>query len=153
MQVYRVITELHSYWAYLVLLILLLATINALVKYITKKPFGAKDMRISLFTLIVTHLQLLIGILLYVTHPGNGLGALTNPELSMGDIMKSSELRLFTIEHPLIMIIVVALVTIGYSKHKKQLTSKGKFAKLALFYTLALIFALSRIPWERWLFQ
>lgn len=147
---YRVITELHSYWAYLVLLIILLATVNALVKYIAKKPFGAKDMRISLFALIVTHLQFVIGLLLYFISP-LGFSQLSNSGMSA--VMKNSEMRLYAVEHPIVMILVVVFITIGYSKHKKQLTSKGKFGKLALFYTLALIFALSRIPWERWLFQ
>jgi hypothetical protein len=49
------------------------------------------------------------------------------------------------------MIIAVTLITIGYSKHKKKLTSKPKFKLLAIFYTLALVFVLAKIPWEKWL--
>ncbi|HZH69943.1 MAG TPA: hypothetical protein VFD80_05800 [Flavobacteriaceae bacterium] len=149
----RILDAIHGYWAYIVLLILILATFNALIKYFSGKPFGAQDMRISLFALITMHIQLLIGLLLYVAHPTMGLSAFTNPELGMSDIMQSATLRLFTIEHPLIMIIAVVLVTMGYSKHKKQLTSKGKFSKLAVFYTIALVLALSRIPWKHWLFE
>jgi hypothetical protein len=39
----------------------------------------------------------------------------------------------------------------GYSKHKKKLTSKSKFKMLAIFYTLALILVLAKIPWNTWL--
>ena len=37
---------IHSYWAYLVLTILVLATVNAVVGLITKREYEAKDFRI-----------------------------------------------------------------------------------------------------------
>lgn len=153
MELNLILDIVHGYWAYLVLLVLLLATFNALIKYFSNKPFGAKDFRISLFGLIVTHIQVLLGLLLFFAHPTLGYGSFRNPDLSMADIMGSSELRLYAVEHPLIMIIAVVFLTIGYSKHKKQLTSKGKFKMLAIFYTIALILILSRIPWQHWLFE
>jgi hypothetical protein len=48
------------------------------------------------------------------------------------------------------MIIAVALVTIGYSKHKKKLVSKPKFKMLAIFYSIALALVLYMIPWNLW---
>jgi len=138
---------IHSYWAYLVLLVLILATVNALIKFLGDKEFDAKDFRISLFALITMHIQLLIGIVLFFLKDYFG----TIKEIGgMGEVMKNSELRSLIIEHPLTMIIAVALVTIGYSKHKKKLVSKPKFKMLALFYTLALILVLAKIPWNVW---
>ncbi|GGD95682.1 hypothetical protein [Planktosalinus lacus] len=147
----RILDVVHGYWAYLVLLILLLASLNAIVKYFSNQPFGAKDFRVSLFGLIVTHIQVLVGLLLYFVHPTLGFASFTRDDMNMADIMGNSEMRLFAVEHPLIMIIAVVLITIGYSKHKKQLTSKGKFKMLAIFYTIAFILILSRIPWDHWL--
>jgi hypothetical protein len=49
------------------------------------------------------------------------------------------------------MIIAVALLTVGYSKHKKKIVSAGKFKILAIFYPLALVVVLSRLPWSQWL--
>ena len=144
---YETIQILHSYWAYIVLLILILATGNALFKSISGKEYSAKDFRISLFTLIVSHIQLLIGLLLYFVSPRLKLFS----ELGMGEIMKDSVNRLYLVEHPLINIIAVALITIGYSKHKKKLTSKPKLKLIAIFYTIALLLFLSRIPWNAWL--
>jgi hypothetical protein len=146
----RIIDVVHGYWAYLVLLILLLASLNAIIKYFSNQPFGAKDFRVSLFGLIVTHIQILIGLLLYFAHPTLGFASFLRDDLTTADIMGNSELRLFAVEHPLIMLIAVILITIGYSKHKKQLTSKGKFKMLAIFYTIGLILILSRIPWDHW---
>jgi len=68
----------------------------------------------------------------------------------MGEVMKDSTLRLYLVEHPLMMILAVVFITVGYSKHKKKLTSQPKFKMLAIFYTLALVFVLSRIPWSAW---
>lgn len=143
---YNTVQFIHSYWAYLVLLVLIVASVNALVGYFSNKEYGATNFRIALFTLIVSHIQLLIGIVLYFTAPWIDV----LQERGMGEVMKDSTSRLYLVEHPLIMLIAVALITIGYSKHKKKLTSKPKFKLLAIFYTIALILMLSRIPWNTW---
>lgn len=135
---------LHSYWAYLVLLVVVLATINSIIGMLTKKEFGAKDFRIALFALIVTHIQLLIGIVLYVF--ANNFG-----DVEVGEIMKNATLRLKNVEHPLLMVIAIALLTIGYSKHKNKRTSSAKFKTLAIPYALALVAMLAMIPWKIWL--
>lgn len=144
---YSVIKSLHSYWAFLVLIILIIAAANALIKTFGKKEYTAKDFRISLFTLIVSHIQLLIGLILYFVSPR--LAAFG--ELGMGGVMKDAVNRLYLVEHPFINIIAVALITIGYSKHKKKLTSGAKLKLIAIFYTIALLLFLSRIPWSTWL--
>jgi hypothetical protein len=64
--------------------------------------------------------------------------------------MKIPELRLTMLEHPLINIIGIVLITIGWSTHKKQESSNGKFKKIAIFYGLGLLLILSRIPWSLW---
>ena len=60
---------LHSYWAYLVVIVLFAAVINALAGLLGKKEYSAKDFRVSLFTLIVSHIQLLLGLILYFVSP------------------------------------------------------------------------------------
>ena len=138
---------IHSGWAYLVLIILVLATVNALYKFFADKEFDAKDFRISLFALITMHIQLLIGIILFFT---KDYFSTISEVGGMGEIMKNDTLRKLIVEHPLTMIIAVALVTIGYSKHKKKLVSKPKFKMLAVFYTIALALVLYMIPWQQW---
>ncbi|WP_411894117.1 hypothetical protein [Winogradskyella sp. A2] len=138
---------IHSYWAYLVLFVLVVATFNALIKFFGDKEFDAKDFRISLFALITMHIQLLIGIVLFFL---KDYFSTIEQVGGMGEVMKNSDLRNLIIEHPITMIIAVALVTIGYSKHKKKLVSKPKFKMLAIFYSLALILVLAKIPWNLW---
>ena len=125
---------LHSYWAYLVLAVLVLATFNALIKFFGDKEFDAKDFRISLFALITMHIQLLLGIILFFT---KDYFSTIEQVGGMGEVMKNSDLRNLIIEHPLTMIIAVTLVTIGYSKHKKKLVSKPKFKMLAIFFNFS----------------
>ena len=134
---------LHSYWAYLVLVVLILATVNALIKFFGDKEFDAKDFRISLFALITMHIQLLLGLIYWFTRG-------YFDEMTVGEVMKNSGLRKLAVEHPITMLIAVALVTIGYSKHKKKLVSKPKFKVLAIFYTIALALVLYMIPWNQW---
>lgn len=142
---YSTFQFVHSIWAYLVLGVLVITTINSLMGFFSKKEYGAKDMRLALFTLITMHLQLLIGLVLFFVSP-NGLNAITTN--GMGGL--SSAARKLAVEHPTLMIIAIILVTIGYSKHKKQRLSTPKFKKLAIFYTLALIAVLAIIPWNQW---
>lgn len=138
---------IHSYWAYLVLFVLVIGTLNAILGLVQNKEYSAKDFRISLFTLIVSHIQLLIGIILYLTN--NYFGQFS--EIGMGEIMKNASLRNLLVEHPTTMILALAFITIGYSKHKKKLTSKPKFKTLSVFYTIALILILAKIPWNSWI--
>ena len=56
-----ILQNIHSYWAYIVLLILAVAIGNALLGKFMNKSFTIKDLRISLFALIVTHVQFIVG--------------------------------------------------------------------------------------------
>ena len=138
--------HLHSYWAYLVVILLIIAFINAVFGLTSKKEFKSIDLRISLFTLIVVHLQLIIGLIWYYFSPTYKMVR----ETGMGESMKNSDLRLLAVEHPLMMIAAIVFITIGFSKHKKKATDNSKFKTIAIFYGIALLLVLSRIPWNQW---
>jgi len=140
------IKMLHSGWAYITLIILIFAVANALIGFTSKKEFKDKDLRISLFTLIVAHLQLIIGLIAYFVSAQFAYLL----EHGMGATMKEPSIRLFVVEHPLMMILAITVITVGFSKHKKQTTDDGKFKTIALYYGIALVFVLSRIPWSSW---
>lgn len=137
---------LHSYWAYIALAVLIVAVVNAIMGLTGKREFTDKDLRISLFALIVMHIQLLIGLGWYFMSPW--YKALKNN--GMGETMKNAEVRMLAVEHPLMMILAIALITIGWSKHKKKTADNSKFKTISIFYGLGLIFILSRIPWDNW---
>jgi Na+/H+-dicarboxylate symporter len=138
--------NVHSYWAYLVLAILIFAVINAILGLSKKKQFTDKDLRIGLFALIVCHIQLLIGLVWYFMSPW--FSALTE---DAGAVMKEKSLRLLAVEHPVMMILAIVFITIGWSKHKKRTTDNAKFKTFAIFYGIGLLLMLSKIPWNNWL--
>ncbi len=143
---YEIIQSLHSYLGYIVLIILILAVVNAISGLFSNRIFNLeKDFRISLFALIFTHMQVLIGLILYFVS-ANGLQAIR--EVGMGGL--NSAARLLAVEHPFINIIAVVLITIGWSKHKKVMEAKKKFKTISIFYGLGLALILSRIPWGQW---
>ncbi|WP_439129695.1 hypothetical protein [Polaribacter sp.] len=138
--------EVHSYWAYLVLIILIFAVINAIIGLTQKKQFTDKDLRIGLFTLIVSHIQLLIGLAWYFMSPWFDL--LTSDASA---VMKDKSVRLLAVEHPITMILAIVFITIGWSKHKKKTEDVAKFKSFVIFYGIGLVLILSRIPWSNWL--
>lgn len=140
------IQYLHSLWAYLVIIMVFIAVTNALLGLMGKREFTIRDFRISLFTLIVTHLQILVGLILFFVSPW--IQWFNDTDKSA--IMQDSQLRLINMEHPLMMIIAVVFITIGYKKLKKRNTAKAKFKAVLIFYGIALLFILSRIPWNLW---
>lgn len=144
---YEIIYNLHSFFAYIVLAVFILAVINAITGLMGKRMFTLeKDFRVSLFALIVSHLQLVIGIVLYFVSP-KGFGAIQ--EFGMGGL--TSAARLLAVEHPFINIIAIVLITIGWSKHKKLMEADRKFKIIAIFYGLGLVLFLSRLPWGQWI--
>ena len=112
---YAILKNVHSYWAFFVLIILLLAVLNALRGKISGKEFGSNDLRISLFGLIFSHIQLLIGLILYFVSPWFGKWA----ALGMG-LMKDPQARLYLVEHPFTNLLAIILITMGWSMHKRQ---------------------------------
>ena len=138
---YHFIQKFHSGWAYLALLLLVVAVVNSAIGMTSKKEFTAKDRKIALFGLIATHIQLVVGLVLYFVSP---LGL-----ASFGQ-MAESDVRIPSMEHPFLNLIAIALITIGWSKHKKATTNEAKFKSITIFYGLGLLLILSRIPWKLW---
>jgi hypothetical protein len=140
---YTFVQKFHSGWAYIALLLLVFAVVNSFIGRSSKKEFTAKDRKIALFALITSHIQLVVGLILYFVSE-KGFNQLS------GAAMKNAELRLTVLEHPLINILAITLITIGWSKHKKATTNKAKYNCIFIFYGLGLLLILSRIPWKMW---
>lgn len=138
---YTGLKHFHSGLAYLLLAALFVAFLFAIIS--RKKAFTAQSKKIALIGLICTHLQFVAGIILYLVSPA-GLSNFS------GDAMKEKASRLYIIEHPLMMILAIVLVTIGYSRTKKLGSDSRKYGSIIIFYGLALLFMLSVIPWNVW---
>jgi CDP-diglyceride synthetase len=62
-----ILKEFHSGWAYIAL-VLVVAVVNALMGMFSKKEFTARDRKIAI-SVVGTHTQLLIGLILYFVSP------------------------------------------------------------------------------------
>ena len=137
--------HLHSFLPYL-FLVIIMTTIVMTGMAMSSGKLGARAISLARLTLILAHLQLVIGILLLFVGDKAQLF-----DSGMGAIMKNSEARLGLVEHPLTMIIAIAIITIGFIRSKKtdDLTVKAK--RIFYFYLIALVLILIRIPYSAWI--
>lgn len=128
---YNGLSHAHSGLRWVVLVLLLAAIIQAFTKKETE--LTKSNRKVALFAMIFTHVQLLIGLVLYFI----------SPKVVLSDPFLNEATRFYTVEHIAAMIIGIALITIGHSKAKKS----GSFKPIATYYLIGLIIILSRIPW------
>jgi len=135
---YIILKQLHSGFRYIVFILLVLALVQALIGLFGKKPYTNGNRKINLFALISAHTQLLIGLILYFVSP---LVQLNN----MGAAMKDTVVRYWTVEHGVMMIFAIVLITVGHSKSKKALDGINKHRAIAMYYGLAILVILVAI--------
>ena len=137
---YEIIQKAHSGWAYITLLLLVIAVINSIIGVKSKNEYTEKDKKKGLYALGAIHTQAVLGLIVYFLSPMGFAG------FSMSD----SALRLTSMEHPLMNVLGIVLMTIGWVKHKKLSASESKFKIVAIYYVLGLLLILRRIPWGLW---
>ncbi len=135
---YQLLVHTHSGLRWVVLITLLVAIINSFGKTGGSHPFTNKDKRLALMALVFTHLQLVIGIYLYFISPLVVFSA---------ESMSNGVLRFFLVEHIALMLVAVILITIGFSKAKREVNEGKKFRKVLVYYLIGLILILIGIPW------
>ena len=144
---YSLLKNIHSYWVCLVLLILIIGIFNAFAGKIKGKDFESKDLRLSLFGLIFSHIQLLIGLILYFFSPWFVLWY----DLRVGGVIQDDKARMYLVEHPFANILAIVLISMGWSLHKRQSDPGKKFLRISLFYGLGLLLLLIRFPRDSWI--
>lgn len=135
---YNILRHAHSGLRWVALLLLVIVFVSALRRFLSKDKYLEFDRKMALYALITVHLQLIIGLILYFTSPKVQF---------ISETMQNSLLRFYTVEHLTIMLISIALVTIGYSRAKKLPTDEEKFRTTLIFYGLGLALIIVGIPW------
>ncbi len=134
--------HLHNFTRWLVLVFGVWALYRGATGLGGRRAFTATDRKASLWLLIATHLQLVLGLVLYFTR--GWASQLVNGGSA---IMKNKALRFWTIEHGPVMILAIALITIGYSAAKRGATDKVKFNRWFWFTLAGFVIVLATIPW------
>jgi len=138
--------HLHSFLPYLLITVLLIALISSVIAYRWNHPHTEGHQKNGLIVLILAHFQFLIGSVLYFVSPKSASGL-----NDFGSAMKDSTIRLYTLEHPFIMILAIVFITMAYYESKKDLSYKLKHKVKSAYFGIALLLILSKIPWSAWL--
>ena len=133
------IENLHYNWTILLLLILFINVLNGIFGRISGKKFSILDLRICLFGLIFSYFHLLISLTLYLIFPSFNQWF----ENTLSNIITSNELRNNLVVNPLMNILAVFFVNLGWKLKKNHFKSSKKFLRVAIFYGLGLILFIS----------
>lgn len=127
----------HSGLRWVVLILLL----TAIGRAFARKGSGSyenADKMINLFTMVIVHIQITLGIIL----------AFVSPKINYVEgWMKMGPYRFFGMEHILLMVIAAVVITIGRRKSENAIDPRKKHGTIALWYTIGLIIILAAIPW------
>lgn len=124
---YEILRSAHSGWRYVVILLLLAAFITALSGFTGKKAFTEGNRKLAVFALISSHIQLILGLLLYFM----------NDWYKLDSSVPSN--RYWKMEHIAMMIIAIILITVGNAKSKKAVDAVAKHKSIFIFFGFALL--------------
>jgi hypothetical protein len=127
---------LHSIVRYFVLIMIIVLVFKSLAGWLGKAAYTPSDNKISLFTLIATHTQFLLGIILYFVSPFVRFSS---------DTMSDPHLRYWTMEHVTMMLIAVVLITVARSTSKKIVDDVARHRRLFILNAIALLIILAGI--------
>ena len=140
------IINFHSGLAYLVLIGLVIVTVIGILGLATKKKLNKFDKIIVAATKGLIHLQALAGIILWIVSD--------KVQSYMQDVpgtMANSSARRILLEHPLMMLIAVILITIGGKKISKAASEQAAYKNMFIYGLITLVIILAMIPWDQFM--
>ncbi len=139
---YDILKVSHNGLRWVLLALLLFVIVRSWLGFAQKSTYGKLDNATGGALVGLSHLQLLIGFILYF-----GLSPITQAAFAdFGAAMKDPTLRLYAVEHISTMLIAVILIQVGRIFSKKATEDARKFRVMAVFTTFALLLMASRMP-------
>ena len=132
----------HSIIRWLVLIFLLVSICRAYVGFYNHKPFSKGDNALRHWTATVAHIQLIIGMTLYLNSP-----TVKFFWSSFSENISNTEAVFFGLIHFLLMLTSVVLVTIGSALAKRKKTDSEKYKTMLIWFSITLLIILIAIPW------
>jgi hypothetical protein len=143
-----ILVTLHSYNRYAILAALLFVLYRSFSGWMGKKSYEKADNIGSAALLGLSHLQLLLGLIMYAFTSPWTQTAFAN----FGAAMKNPWQRYFAVEHILAMVIAVALIQVGRIVSKKAADAETKHRKMAVYTTIAAILIFGTLAMKGLLF-
>lgn len=135
---YNMLRHAHSGLRWIALALLVAAILSALIGWMGKKEVSARDILMNKWAMILVHIQVLIGLVLYFISP---------KVIFAGSSMKDSVLRFFLVEHLSLMLIAAVLITIGHARQKRKELGPLRHKTIFWFYAIGFLLILAGIPW------
>lgn len=154
MNLYAVLSTLHSVNRWFVLIFLVYAIVSAVsmrnTMNVSGYPSAGKLPKGALPAFITTHIQLLLGLLLWGGALA-GWASVGSPYVKMDKAVWESAggaiYRFYTVDHFTYMLPAIILITIGYSVAKRAGSATKKANWILIGYGLGLALILYAIPW------
>lgn len=138
---YTGFTHMHSVIRYALVVLILIAIVLALKAFRKNEGLKPEAFKIVKLSFILTHVQLLLGLALFFISPKVQQVLNDSSLLSV-----NKELTFYSLQHPLQMLIAIAIITIGYIKAKK-LTGLKQSQTLFVYWSIAYLMIFISIPW------
>jgi uncharacterized membrane protein len=140
---YDLLLFAHSWLRWIVLLAGLAALVRAMTGVSTRRPWGPLDDRGGMWFTAALDLQMLLGLVLYAF-----LSPVTQSAfVDMAAAMRAAPIRFFAVEHPVGMIVAIALAHVGRVRVRKAADSESRHKLTIVFFGLALVVLLLSMPW------
>jgi len=139
---YQILLPLHSIVRWLLIAALLFCLLKSINGLIRKSRYGKLDNIFRSITSGVSHLQLIIGIVLYFKSPITTYFR-TNTAQAIG----YADVTFFGLFHICFMVVSILLLTIGASKAKRAKTDSAKHKQIVLWFGISAVLILLAIPW------
>jgi uncharacterized membrane protein len=133
---YTGLLHAHSLLRYFILIALVVVIVKAVIGLMQNQPYGKWDNKFSLYLFIFTHMQLLVGLILYFVSPFVKFGSGT---------MSDKVTRYWTVEHIFAMLIAVVLITLARTTSKRMSNDAAKHKRMAIFNFVALVVIVAMI--------
>lgn len=140
---YETTLTVHSILRVAVLVLLGVAFLRSAQGALSGRTYTGSDRRSALFATIALDLQLVVGLVLHVALSPVTHNAFTN----MGAAMKDPELRRWTVEHPMLMLVAIVVAHLGAALRKRSESDVRRHRWTALTLGVALALILIGMPW------
>lgn len=118
---YTTLLSLHSVFRWLIVIGVIYTLYRAYTGLAANKTFTSADANTRKYTVIAAHIQLLLGLALYFLSP-----MVQYFMSNFSAAVKIKEMRFYGMEHSIVMILAIILITIGSAVSKKKESDRAK---------------------------
>jgi hypothetical protein len=143
LMLYPTLLAVHSWVRWLVLIGLFVSLFRAYRGWLSERPFTRLDNQVRIATTATVHLQFAVGVWLYVVSPV--------VRYFLGHFQEAvhiNNVRFFGMEHVTMMVIAIAVITVGSVRARRKKTAREKFRTMAIYFTIGLVLIFVSIPWH-----